>query len=334
MLPLDVARRGVGAGTSTALAIRQVPAALRDRPAGAPRPVVTFDSQDDPVALKRARLGADALVRLSRRRTRYRRPGPYPGRGPRARKHGPRRKLTDPATQGAPDRTQVGTDPTHGAVRVDVWEDVHVHDAADAPVALIRVTVEHLPRRARAPEPRWLAWVGGPLPADLLDLWRWYRGRFTIEHGFGFLTQALGWTTARPRAPEAADRWTWLLALGLWELYLARAVVADHRLPWERPLPPERLSPGRVRRARPALLARLGSPTRTPHRRGVSPGRRPGQCPGPRPRIPIARRRPTRGAEHRHRPTPRHLRSRPTPPGDPRLSHLQFLSAPKDLRSW
>jgi hypothetical protein len=296
MLPLDVQRRSVAVGGATTLAIRQVRTALRQRLAGAPRPVVTCDSQYEPVALARARLPADFLARLSRRRRLYRRPSPYPGRGRRDRKHGAVLKLTEPTTQEQPDRTQVGADPTHGAVQVDVWEQVHVYGAPDAPFTLIRITVEHLPRHARAPDPLWLAWIGGPLPDDLLALWHWYGGRFTIEHGFRFAKQALGWTTVRPTAPEAADRWTWLLVLGFWELWLARAVVADHRLPWERPATPEHLAPGRVRRDLPRLLARLGSPARPPRRRGQSSGRRPGDCPGPRPRYPIARRRPKRAA--------------------------------------
>ena len=143
--------------------------------------------------------------------------------------------MSSTRTTGRPD---VGTDPTQGTVQVDVWEDVHRYAAPDAPFPLIRITVEHLPRHDRAPAPRWLAWIGGPLPDDLLALWHLDGGRFTIEHGFRFAKQALGWTTVRPQATEATDRWTWLLVLGYWELWLARAVVADHRLPGERPAPP------------------------------------------------------------------------------------------------
>jgi hypothetical protein len=33
----------------------------------------------------------------------------------------------------------------------------------------------------------------------------------TIEHTIRFAKQALGWTTPRPRHPEQADRWTWLV---------------------------------------------------------------------------------------------------------------------------
>jgi hypothetical protein len=290
VLPLDLERRSPGAGTPTALAILQLRRALRYRPAGAPRPVVTFDSQYDPVQLARARLAANLLIRLTPKRRFYREPLPYPGKGTRVRRHGPIFKTWEPGTHGAPDRAAEVEDPEHGRVRVEVWRGLHVQGAHELPFAVVRVTVERLPKSGRAPAPLWLAWVGGPLPDDLIDLWRWYRRRFTIEHGFRFLKQDLGWTAARPAEPAAADRWSWLLALALWELWLARASVADRRLPWERAAPPDRLSPGRARRAVGALLARLGTPARPPRRRGISPGRRPGDRPGPRKRHPVARR--------------------------------------------
>src|SRR2546423_52014 len=124
----------------------------------------------------------------------------------------------------------------------------------------------------------------------------WSTARSPAEHGFRFLKQDLGWTPVRPRHPHAADRWSWLLALALWLLWLAREGVADRRLPWERPLPPDRLTPGRVRRALASDLPWARSPARPVRRRGISPGRRPGQCPGPPPRYPVARRRPKRAA--------------------------------------
>jgi len=218
VLPLDVRRRGPRAGTPTEVAIRTLRAALARRPAGAARPVGTYDSSYDPVTFARAGLALDLLVRLRSNRKFFRRPGPYKGRGTRP-KHGPVLKLPDPTTHGTPDRTAAVDDPVHGQVRVDVWEHLHVQSAADAPFVLVRVQVERLPRHARRPKPLWLAWIGGPLPADLLDLWRWYTLRFTVEHGFRFLKHDLGWTTVRPTSPYAADRWSWLLALGLWVLW-------------------------------------------------------------------------------------------------------------------
>ena len=295
VLPLDVRRRGPNAGTPSAVAIDLLGEALARRPAAAPRPVGTLDSGYDPVQVARATLAMDVLVRLRSNRVFYRAPGPYSGRGA-PRKYGDVFRPADPTTHGTPDATATLADPRCGQVRIDAWRDLRATGAADAPFTIVRVRVERLPRRAKPPGPLRLAWIGGELPADLADLWRDYRLRFTVEHGFRFLKQALGWTTVRPRDPTAADRWTWLLVLALWQLWLARSLVADQRLPWERPLAPGQLTPGRTRRAFAGLFAPLGTPARPPKPRGKAPGRRPGHAPGPRSRHPVARRRPKRAA--------------------------------------
>jgi DDE superfamily endonuclease len=300
VLPLDVRRRGPDAPAPTDLAVAQLQAVLAARPPAAARPVVTFDSQYCPTTLARARLAVDCLVRLPRRRRLYRTPGPYRGRGRRP-IHGAVVRTHDAATHPPPDQQAAGHDPTHGAITVRVWHALHPQGGHDAPFTLVCIQVEHLPRKGTRPGPLWLAWVGGPLPADLLDLWRCYARRFTIEHGFRFLKQALGWTTIRVRAPDAADRWSWLVALACWELWLARPLVVDRRLPWERPLSAGRLTPGRVRRAFAGLLLTLGTPARPPRPRGNAPGRRPGQCPGPQPRQPVVRRQPTTRRQRRQR---------------------------------
>ena len=295
VLPLDVRRRGPRDGTPTAMASTMLREALAQRPAPAPRPVVALDSGYDPVQLARAKLEADLLVRLRSNRACYRAPGPYRGRGA-PRKYGPVFRLADPATHGPPDASASLENPRYGRVQVEAWRDLRVQGAADAPFTVVRVQLERLPRRATPPVPLWLAWIGGDRPADLADLWRWYGWRFTAEHGFRFLKQNLGWTTVRPRDPTAADRWTWLLALALWQLWLARPLVADQRLPWERPLAPKQLTPGRVHRAFSGLFAQIGTPARSPKLRGKAPGRHPGQYPEPRTRHPVARRRPKRAA--------------------------------------
>jgi DDE superfamily endonuclease len=295
VLPLDVERRGPSDGTPTAVAIGMLREALARRPADAPRPVAALDSGDDPVQVARAELPLDVLVRLRSNRVFYRAPGPYQGRGA-PRKYGDVFRLADPVTHGTPDASSTVADPQCGRVQIDAWRDLRARGAADAPVTIVRVELERLPRRAKPPAPRWLTWIGGELPADLGDLWRDYILRFTIEHGFRFLKQTLGWTTVRPRDPKAADRWTWLLVLALWQLWLARPLVSDQRLPWERPLPTSQLTPGRVRRAFPGLFTPLGSPARPPKPRGKAPGRHQGQAPGPRSRHPVTRRRPKRVA--------------------------------------
>ena len=69
--------------------------------------------------------------------------------------------------------------------------------------------------------------------------------------------QTLGWTTVRPRYANAADRWTWLIAGACWQLWLARTLVGEVRLPWEHPRADELLTPGQVHRHFTGILVRL-----------------------------------------------------------------------------
>src|SRR5262249_42174221 len=157
----------------------------------------------------------------------------------------------------------------------------HGDDLAARPALL---TAIHNDRR--------LAWIGGRLPADLGVLWRWYLRRFTVEHPFRFFNQTLGWTTVRPRHPEAADRWSWLIASACWQLWLARLLVRDVCLPWEHPRPDGLMTPGQVRRHFTGILLRMGTPARVPQRRGKSTGRRIGERPKPPLHYQVARRAP------------------------------------------
>lgn len=295
VLPLAVGRRDLVAGTATTLAIRQLRAVQAGRPPDAPRPLLLLDSHYDVAELVAAELGVDILARLAANRRFYRRPGPYPGKGA-PRKHGPVFRLADPTTHGTPDRSQCEADAVYGTVTIDVWEGLHTPPAPRLELTVIRVRLGRLPRREQPPRPLWLVWHGGALPADLRTVQRWYQRRFAIEHAFRFLKQDLGWTAIRPRSPQTADRWSWLLAAGLWELWLAREVVADQRLPWEHPPLGSALSPGRVRRGFAGLVLTLGTPARPPRPRGKAPGRPRGQCPGPAPRFPVLRRGPPKAA--------------------------------------
>jgi hypothetical protein len=284
----------------------QVRALLERLPAGGPVPLVVFDAGYDSaqLTLDLAEERVAVLVRLRSDRCFYADPPPRsPGAGGRPRRHGAKFNCADPATWPGPTATLVASDDQYGTVTVQAWAGLHPKQqrhpghgsGGPRPIVrgtVIRVQVQRVPARTRPPKVLWLWWAGpGELDLDLV--WRAYVRRFDLEHTVRFAKQTLGWTTPRPRTPEQADRWTWLVLAGYAQLRLARAVVADARLPWERPRPPGRLSPLRVCRGFPRLLAALGSPANAPKSSGRSPGRPKGRASGPAARYPAIK-KPTR----------------------------------------
>lgn len=85
-------------------------------------------------------------------------------------------------------------------------------------------------------------------------------------------------------------RWTWLVMAAYAQLRLARARVADLRLPWERRYDAGRLTPVCVHRAVSLLLMELGTPAKPPKPCGRSPGRPKGRLSGRAKRYPAIKR--------------------------------------------
>jgi Transposase DDE domain len=271
---------------------------------GGPVPLVVFDAGYDSaqLTLDLAEQRVAVLVRLRADRCFYADPPPAPpGKTGRPRRHGAKFNCADPTTWPAPTATLVCHDDQYGTVTVAAWVGLHPKQqrhpghgsGGPRPIVrgtILRVQVERVPARTRPPKVLWLWWAGpAGVPLDLDLAWRAYIRRFDLEHTIRFCKQTLGWTTPRPRHPEQAERWTWLVLACYAQLRLARAVVADTRLPWERPRPPGRLSPVRVCRGFPRLLVRLGSPACAPKPAGHSPGRPKGSRCGPAMRHPAVK---------------------------------------------
>ena len=93
----------------------------------------------------------------------------------------------------------------------------------------------------------------------------------------------------RCRPPDQADRWTWLVVAAYTQLRLARELVDDQRLPWERPRDPTKLTPARVRRGFRRLHPTLGTPASAPKSDRPGPGRPKNTRRPPRTRYPAVK---------------------------------------------
>ena len=210
--------------------------------------------------------------------------------------HGEKFDLKNPKTWHKPSVEHNSENAGYGKVRVRAWSGLHpktrrakerygCESTAVVRGTVVLVEVGRLPRGERRPKKLWLWWHGeGELDPDLL--WRSYVHRFDLEHAIKFCKGTLGWTTPRVRHPEQADLWTWLILATYAQLHLARGVVADRRLPWEKPLSPPKLTPTRVSRNFASLLPALGTPADAPKPCGRSPARPKGSLSGPAKRYP------------------------------------------------
>ncbi len=259
---------------------------------GDPAILIVFDAGYDimRLAFLLADLPAGVLGRLRSDRVLHfpappgRRDG-KPGRRPR---HGEAFRLADETARPCPALTTITQTTRYGTARACSWQRLHPrlerrdawqHHAGDLPViegTLIRLAVDHLPGD-REPKPVWLWFSAATVAAAEMDLlWQAFLRRFDLEHTFRLFKQVLGWTAPKIRDPAAADRWTWLIITAYAQLRLARPLAADLRLPWERPAPPGRLTPARVRRGFRRLRAKTPCPASAPKPGKPGPGRPPG----------------------------------------------------------
>jgi len=291
--PLDAVRLGPDddATQVTAAQLREVAGRLEQAGAwreGDPDIIVVLDCGYDVIRL--AWLLADLPVvlcaRLRSNRVFYAVPAPKPpGMGGPPREHGAPLRFADPATWAAPPVTGEASTARYGTVQVAAWNRMHARLCKDTAwehhpgkLPIVEGTLIQL-RPARLPgyrelRPMWL-WASGPGagPGEVAVLWQAFLRRFDIEHTFRFFKQVLGWDAPMLRDPAAADRWTWLLIAAYTQLRLAAVLAADLRLPWQRPQPPGRMTPARVRRGFRAVRETVATPAAPPRPCKPGPGR-------------------------------------------------------------
>ena len=178
-------------------------------------------------------------------------------------------------------------------MRLERWNKLHGKFDADVPIDVVRASI-HL-EKDKPPKPIWLGWQAPEITPDCLVvnaqvIWQAYVHRWPVEPGIRFRKQRLGWTTPQFQHKETGDRWSWLVALAVWLLFLSRPIVQDHTLPWQKPQ--RKLTPQRVQQSLPLIFSQFGSPARKPKMRGKSPGWPKGRRRTPKLRFKVVKKQP------------------------------------------
>jgi DDE superfamily endonuclease len=233
----------------------------------------------------------DKILRLRPNLRLFEPPPPYKGRGPYP-KHGSPFKLKEPSTWREADEVLERDDPLQGEVRVQVWHSLHFRATAQQEMSVIRITRPRARGTRKDPQAVWLAWVGyeGRKPPPIEEWWSVYGRRFALEHWYRFAKQRLHWTTPQLASPKECEVWSELIGLVSWELWLGRGVAGDRPLPWQKAQSGGKLTPGRVCAGMGGIIARIGTPTRVPKVRGISPGWPSGKPRKRRERQPVLKR--------------------------------------------
>jgi hypothetical protein len=229
-----------------------------------------------------ADLGYSVLIRLKSNRKLYRVPVRLHPRGPMP-KDGALFQGKRPETHGQADEVVSQEEEAPGKVEISRWNGLHFQQDRQLEVSVIKVERERAKGSKRDPRVSWFVMLDAVVP--LPEVGSHYARRFSQEHGYRFLKQHLLWTRVHVRTPAQFERWSWLVAVVMNQLYLARELAQVLSRPWERKDRP--VTPQQVRRIMPALLQQLGTPARACQPRGKSPGRAKGFRPEPAPRFPV-----------------------------------------------
>ncbi|MEM8780956.1 MAG: NF041680 family putative transposase [Cyanobacteria bacterium P01_G01_bin.49] len=228
---------------------------------------------------------ASKLMRIRSNCCLWSKPDSYSGRG-RPKKHDQKFKVNDSHTWWSADETVEIEDPKLGKLKVSRWDNLHFRSSASYDMSLIQVQRLDDKGYARKRRPLWLVWVGEQF-LELKDIWSQYARRFGVDHWYRFTKQRLHWTLPNLSTAKQCERWSDLMPLMTWQLWLAKGLVEEHHLPWQSPQ--KKLTPGRVAQSILALLIEMGSPATSPKTRGKSPGWKQGTKRNKKKTYPIAK---------------------------------------------
>jgi hypothetical protein len=225
------------------------------------------------------------LMRIRSNCCLWSKPTSYSGIG-RPKKHDRKFKVNDQSTWWQADEIVEVEDSKLGKLKISKWDALHFRTSADHDLSLIQVLRLDSKGSVKKRRPLWLVWVGEQF-LELEDVWSQYARRFGVDHWYRFAKQRLNWTLPSLSTAQQSDRWSDLMPLMTWQLWLAKDLVEEHHLPWQSSQ--RHLTPGRVAQSLFSLLVEIGTPTKEPQPRGKSPGWKTGQKRRKRTTYPIAK---------------------------------------------
>lgn len=233
-------------------------------------------------------LGFAVLIRLKSNRKLYRRAPAATGKKGRPALDGALLQPKRAETLAQADESWSGSLPNGKPVQVHRWKQLHLRQARDIEVSVVRVQRPSASESKRDPRISWFVLLDNALP--LSQVAPVYGHRFSHEHGYRYLKQDLFWSQVHVRTPAQFERWSVVVSIVMNQLCLARALGQACYRPWERRR--HVVTPRQVRRVMAGILSQVGTPARRCQRRGKSPGRAPGFHPIPAPRHPVVVKRP------------------------------------------
>lgn len=225
------------------------------------------------------------LMRIRSNCCLWSKPDRYSGRG-RPKKHDRKFKVNDSNTWWSANETVEVDEPKLGKVRISQWQDLHFRTSASHDMSLIQVERLNPKKSGGKHRSLWLVWVGEQF-LELKDIWTQYARRFGVDHWYRFAKQRLHWTVPSFGTAQQSERWSDLMPLMTWQLWLAKNLVEEHHLPWQSSQ--KHLTPGRVAQSLFSLLIEIGTPSTSPKTRGKSPGWKQGEKRRKRKTYPIAK---------------------------------------------
>lgn len=225
------------------------------------------------------------LMRIRSNCCLWSKPDSYSGFG-RPKKHDKKFKVNDQTTWWSADETVEIEDSKLGKLKISQWDGLHFRSSASYDMSLIRVQRLDSKGLVKKRRPLWLVWVGEQF-LELKDIWGKYARRFGVDHWYRFAKQRLHWTLPSLGTAQQSERWSDLMPLMTWQLWLAKDLVEEHHLPWQSPI--TNLTPGRVAQSLFSLLVVIGTPATSPKLRGKSPGWKQGEKRRKKKTYPIAK---------------------------------------------